>query len=270
MPERISEMKKLICFLVCFLLATSTAYADEILFRGLKWGINPSEANSTISEMHPIIQNLISDASLRYPSLARESVLDHSKNYLWGNYEYFLQNNAVLRAGAVFDENGAATVGGYKLDTMFLYFSYEIEENKIIYDEQSSHFAVAEYNFNIIDGDTASKDLVDKLTSLYGEGTEYSSEENGSLFYDNKFHPYTKLSRVIIFNGDNGTHAEIIHVKTASTEDPKDVSHALSLYYWNDFYENDIKTADAIIRDEEYRNALEQEQNASKDDMNGL
>jgi hypothetical protein len=169
-------VRKIACLILIISLsitATTVSFADEILFRGLAWGINPKAANNAIVEMKPALHKLMQASFLRYPSRAFESVLDSSKNYLLGNYDYFTQNDVLLRAGAVFDETHQATIGGYKLDTMFLCFSYEIIDGQINYDEDKSHLAVAEYNFDIIDGDAAAKNLTEKLTNLYGEGKNY-------------------------------------------------------------------------------------------------
>ena len=265
-------MKRVTVFVICVLLLFAFAFsalADEILFRGVSWGVNPLEARKQIDDPNTYMQATYTNGSVAYPSKTAERLLDHSKNYWYGNYEFFSQKEILTRVcSGFFDKE--VKVAGYKLDLLNMYFANDVQDGKINYDEDSLHFAIAEYTFNIVDGTKAYGDLKDKLTSLYGEGEEQLGDYKGSFWYDDKAHNYSTKTSIVTFSGDNGTHALLYCIESVAEEDPEHPVYEVTLTYWSEKYENMIHEMDAILAEDEYNVQFQQEQNVDQNDINGL
>ena len=247
----------------------STAFADEILFRGVQWGSNPAEARKQIDEPKVYMQREYNNGSIAYPEKTAERLIDQSKNYWYGNYEFFSQHEVLTRYCSVYIKNNP-TVGGYKISTLNMYFANDIKDGKIIDGDNALHFAMAEYSFDILDGKSAYADLSTKLATLYGAGIEVKNTYNSGLWYDGKQHGYTQNDSIVTFSGDNGTHVMLSCLETVYDEDPDHPGCFFSLTYWCDRYVELIREMDEILIQEEYDAQLQQEQNVSQNDFGGL
>lgn len=264
-------MKKvfsLIIFLLSICMFTSV-YADEILFRGVSWGVNPAQAKKQIDNPKLYMQKTYTNGSIAYPSMNAERLVDQSKNFWYGNSEFFSQKEVLTRVCSLFNKK-EAKVGGYKLDLLNMYFANDIQDGEINYDEKSSHFAMAEYTFDVLDGNTAYDNLKEKLTSLYGVGEEIKDEYKGTMWYDNEGHNYIKKTSLVTFTGDNDTHAQLMCIEMIAEEEPDKPGFEMMLTYWSEQYVALIKEMDSILIQKEYDEKLAEEYSTAWYDFGGL
>lgn len=272
-------MKRWLGMIIIVLLlisVISSALADEILFRGVSWGVNPAVARKQIDDPETYMQATYTNGSIAYPLKTAERLLDRSKNYWDGNYEFFSQHMILTRVCSLYMRN-EPKVGGYNIHLINMYFANDIQEEKIIYDEKASHFAMAEYTFDILDGNKAYADLKTKLSSLYGQGEEVNDSYKDAMWFDNGLHGYIQNNSIVSFTGDNGTHAQLLFNETISDEEPDKPTCELMLIYWCDQYVDMIREMDEILRiqdekrlQEEYNARLQEEQTIDQDDIGGL
>lgn len=264
--KRFFSASVIIVLLLCLF---TNALADDILFRGVSWGVTPKEARKQIDEPKVYMQREYNNGSIAYPAKTAERLLDQSKNNWYGNYEFFSQHEILTRYNSVFIDH-RPTVGGYEINGLNMYFANDIQDGKIVDGDKALHFAMAEYYFEILDGSKAYADLSQKLTTLYGVGEEVKDSYNSGLWYDGKQHGYTQNNALVTFSGDNGTHVMLSCLETIYDEDPEHPANIFTLTYWCDKYVELIREMDEIIMHEEYNAQLQQEQNVSQTDLGGL
>ena len=147
-------MKKLACLLVVLMLTvSSTALADEILFRDIPWGSNVSD---TISKLPEYSNSSGFDWDTRIDS--------------WNSFlaDYNKATNGRVISLSYHDE---MTVAGYKMQSIDLRFLFSVDENSMICrDETEMELYGALYRFIVADMEMASSDLIGKLTEVYGAG----------------------------------------------------------------------------------------------------
>ena len=246
-----------------------SAIADEILFRGVPWGVNPAEARKVIDNPNLYMQATYTTGLIGYPSKTVERLMDTSKNVLFGNPECFAQEEGTTRIVGFFISDNPK-VGGYNIQTVEMDFASDIQNGVVNDDENVSHFAIATYSFDILDGINAYNDLKTKLSSLYGEGEEVNGNYDGSLWYDGEAHNYSTHTYTITFTGDNGTHALLVCIESVAAEEPDNPVYDVSLSYWSEKYEAMIMERDSIVTKEKYDEQLQTEYEVSEDDLGGL
>ena len=265
-------MKRIITLLLMIFMTIglyTTAFADEILFNGVQWGINPYQLKTEMPLADRfIVVGPIERENMPYPSKTAERLLDHSKNVMWYNPEFFSEHSVSYASGGVFSfSSNKPKVAGYDLSSVTMFFSYDFADGEIFYDEKLSHFCCAEYGFDVIDGDNTYGVLVEKLERLYGEGEVQTGENSGTIWSD-KAYKYTNHVKICRFNGDNGTHAELECIKTVF--DDEDPLFTITLLYWKDEYEAQMKEMDELLTARELENKINNEKNNDMSDLNGL
>lgn len=158
---------------------------EEILFRNIPWGSNPNVANNLLGgEMLLSEDFYIKDWSCAYD---------------------------IFSAGVC--PGGHALIGsldevaGYPVFMTTLYFMYSLQE-EIDHSIDASEFYLANYQFDVADVDAAYDDLKNKLTDLYGTGTEKRDTVTHSQWavmgegYSGK---YDTLERCTTWIGGNNT-----------------------------------------------------------------
>jgi len=245
------------------------AVADEILFRGVPWGVNPAEARKKIDNPDLYMRTKYTTGFIGYPSKTVERLMDRSKNVLYGNPEFFVQEEGTVRFVGLFISDNPK-VGGYDIQSVDMVFASDIQDGMVNDDENLSHFAIATYTFNILDGKNAYKDLKTKLSSLYGEGKEIGGNYDGTLFYDGKAHDYSTHTDTITFTGDDGTHALLVCIESVAADDPDNPAFNVTLSYWSEKYEEMIMERDSIVAKEKHDAQLQIEHSVSEDDLGGL
>lgn len=141
-------------FINCF------AYGEtdqEILFRNVPWSTNYSEVQSLLPEFDWY--------AMSYEYMKTYSVDD----VLLGDYEGIDFNNGGINMTAMPFTNKEIEVAGYTTCDIQLYFSYIPVDGKLTQDENDTALYAAMYEFTPQNLKEMSSDLIDKLSSLYGE-----------------------------------------------------------------------------------------------------
>lgn len=157
-------MKKLICVfmaLVIFLSAAAAAEASdaeqkEIVFRGIPWGTSYAEVKKILSDT-----NWFEFTGFDMWTYSTESILNDASGD--AGFEYL---DIELQCAAM-DPNWI--VAGYQTDGVTLYFAFTPSDVGLNRDKDSARLYGATYRFEPADVHAAADDLVEKLSSLYGE-----------------------------------------------------------------------------------------------------
>ena len=162
--------------------------SDEkaILFRGIPWGANISSYEKAFEGQH--VSKNDNEYLIRWSN--RKSELDPNSVNLNNMYGDGYPAGWGTLIFSMDRENGFK-VSGYHVSTVLGLFAYGIDnEGDVLRDEKDSRFYMAEYGFDAEDGINAYDDLKQKLTDLYGTGTETSEksrmltvDENSSAVY---------------------------------------------------------------------------------------
>ena len=262
--------KKLIFLTVLVMLLSFSmiALADEILFNGVPWGISPYELRDKMPSSDIYMSfGVQEDSYTPYSGKTAERLLEHSKNVLMGNPEFFSEHKVAFSSGAMFFDDGPK-VAGFNLSGVILYFSKDLSNGIISDDDKKSHFCSAEYVFDIVDGENAYSVLANKLDKLYGTCNIQSGEYSGMIRIDKRYN-YKNYIEIRRYDGDNGTHAELEYVKTV-VDGADQTGYSISLLYWKDEYETQMIEMDKLLAEKEHNSRLNEERNVDADDFSGL
>lgn len=129
----------------------------EILFCDIPWGTSYTTVNQLHGEW-----NLMPIAGEGFISPSVDAVLldDTLKGI---DFEY---NNINIIGNAL---NPETNVAGYQTSDIKLYFAYNVIDGVLSKTEESSSLYGAHYKINPVDLQSATNDLISKITSLYGE-----------------------------------------------------------------------------------------------------
>lgn len=205
-------MKKFLTFLLAFLMIYSVACAEEITFRGIPWGTDPQTVIQLMGwDVALIEENQIMEEMGKTPQ-TDDPMVRYFLNNEVSDVGYFTFDDKIYgeNCGYVFSDyyfrRGDMTVAEHDVSDIELEFLYGIENNEVNTAYQASEFVKATYSFwggeiSIFD------DLLDKLTWLYGEPSDFVEEIND--------YPSTKYKEVsVVWYGDNNT---IIHLYLRAT-----------------------------------------------------
>lgn len=223
-------MKKYIAVLLVLVLVSTTALADEILFRGIPWG-------TSVLEFEKQIGCEIGYTELRLPhwsSYSPTSSIDKGT--------YTIGYDVTAGFGDTLFQ-----VAGYDLDFIFAYFYYGVEDGKINRNPEASEFYLSEYIFDVEDIEGAYSDLKEKMTSLYGEGTEEKGKT--SEYY------------ATVWDGDNNTAVRLL----VRSNYPYDGS-SIRLVYGKTDSDEHVKYLEELVQQER----IMQERNNRSDSKDGL
>lgn len=241
-------MKKLVVAAILCSLLFSTAFADEITFRGIPWGSSMSR-----------VEEKLSDKQL--------SVRDEAGMRRWENIQSVYDPNYFdeYPSGWSGDSWAKTDVAGYDA-YIKVYCAYDLKaDGSVDRNKENSEFYAAKYDFSVMDYDTAYNALKSKLTSLYGTGKE--TVENYKPFYafDGKSGYYHQEAKCTVWNGDNNTAVKLYCI----TED-LDIeilsSKTLSICYGKTDKDEDLDKLQKAI----YQEKLGEEYKRQSSSTNGL
>lgn len=138
----------------------------EIVFRDIPWGTNYETVEQTYGEMNWLA---IYGEDFVAPSV--DSVL-LDNDYAGIDFE---NKDINIVASAL---NGEAEVAGYTTTNIDLYFSYNVEDGKILKTEADTSLYGAKYTIEPSDLESATADLIEKLSSLYEEPYKNSTDSD--------------------------------------------------------------------------------------------
>lgn len=236
-------MKKMIAVLLMMCFFVTIGFAEEsplaeIKFRDIEWGCSIDEMYEQFSEI---------------------SLTDGGKGSCLPYWERFEPGNGKdkTKYATGIDSTGwlwgeSLTVAGYPVQFVFVDFMYDLKDGVVNRDRGSTHFYMAEYVLKVEDWEGAFTDLKEKLTSLYGEGTEKIGQ------FSNWIVP-RYMNRSIVWEGANSTA-----VRLAAIENRYGVGIDI-IYYKIDSSER-LKALDEAIKEEKIR----EEQENRTDSKDGL
>ena len=181
-----------VCFVLCLLC--SSAFADEILFRGIPWGSTPAEVKALL------------DFSVITPTKGSQCSWEAGMPY--GHEKSFEHTGADS-----FTNQDNLQVAGYDVVQVCVRFYYPLVDGVVVEDDKQSMFYYAHYMIEPKDVDGAYEDLVEKMTTLYGEGVVYNNPPSDGW--------YAYTEECVVWYGDNNTGARVIirRYKDSSTND---------------------------------------------------
>lgn len=157
-------MKKIVTVILALMVLISSGLAaygeenDEILFRDIPWGSNPSEVKELLAK-----ENISTTAiASRFPILSFGEELR-----FYDEFDMVSCDQGCFE-GLVLDANGT-TVGGHEISSIAFDFIYGVDGETVSFEEDDSRLVKASYTLEPVDKFEVYEDLVNKLTSLYGE-----------------------------------------------------------------------------------------------------
>lgn len=208
-------MKKVFALLLTLvLLLTSGAafagdeYAEPILFRGAAWGSSFQEVVKVLPEGVKMYDPKTSE--YWYPM--SDMMYDESG---WGNQ---LKGELGCYAYAKSSSLKGVKVAGYEVEDLYLYFIFTPDSNgKLVKDDFSrTAFYYGYYKLEPKDPDAVFDDLVNKLSSIYGDIDE---EKSNSSIIDDKMALWNGAdgTMVSIFRQDYSSGSHYIYIKYGFT-----------------------------------------------------
>ena len=131
-------------------------YDEEILFRDIPWGTSYSDVDVMLEEMS--LMGVSGEGRKTYS--VEDIILGDGKGI---DFEY---NDIKIIALPTYDK---VDVAGYKTEDIMLFFSYMPVDGVLTRLETDSALYGAQYEFQVQNLEEMSQDLVNKLSSLYGE-----------------------------------------------------------------------------------------------------
>lgn len=138
----------------------------EIVFRDIPWGTNYETVEQTYGEM-----NWVTIYGEEFVTPSVDAVL-LDNDYAGIDFE---NKDINIIASALNEET---EVAGYTTSDIDLYFSYNVENGKILRTENGSSLYGAKYTIEPSDLESATADLIEKLSSLYGEPYKNSTDSD--------------------------------------------------------------------------------------------
>ena len=148
--------------LAVFLILSTSAIADvdkEITFNGIPWGIGGQELIDTMSQKGFRAQR------------AEESSMPIWTYDFREDWKYNVADTGYYIGYYYYNDN-KTKIAGYELNNIMQYAYYDIKDNKL--NKPNCHYYKTEIWFDIKNElvERAYEDLKNKLTNLYGNGTE--------------------------------------------------------------------------------------------------
>lgn len=194
-------MKRLVCLvLVLMVCLTPCVLAEEITFRGIPWGSSMAEVEEALNLERLYVYSEDHPGKWEYV---------HNQYSIYGIPGYC----SAWSAQSFSDE---LTVAGYSAYPS-VYCVYGLAENgEVLRAKEDSVFYLGGYAFDVIDSRATFDDLKEKLTSVYGVGTEtveydevYRVSSTGSGVSSGV---YNKETRCVAWYGENNTGVKLCGV----------------------------------------------------------
>lgn len=202
-------MKKLIYVafvsVMIFCFVAETAYADEILFRGLPWYSSMAEVKASFTDDSIFVDEVDEAVQVLY------SKIDGNMH----NLSYGITGYPAGWVAYSYLEGMDFNVAGYGLSDMMIYCCYGLDEKNVDREINSSRLYLASYTFNVVDKQGAFDDLKGKLTSLYGNGVENDVESSYYVIGENDLEEVSFTEHRIEWLGDNNTAAVLVYSESA-------------------------------------------------------
>ena len=156
-------MKKIIAIVFAFMFLVSNVtfaevHDEAILFRNVTWGSD----YATVKEVLPdgVETYGLKTEEYWYPILDR--MYDTTFNYLKAELGCYTYTKSSTMKNV--------KVAGYAVDAISLYFVYQVgPDGLLVKDDAHTSLIFAEYKLEPKDSDAVYSDLVNKLSSLYGD-----------------------------------------------------------------------------------------------------
>ncbi len=195
-------------------LQPATVYDEEILFRNIPWGVNVDDEKSALQSTGFFTGKCDTETSAR---LVPWSLDPEDADSYWDSgirlYQYSFSEDV--------------KVAGYNVGTVNLYFMYQHDGVSVNRDSRASELYKVSMELETADYDLAYADLVNKLSSLYGNATE-TSDVAGYCSTDGNYHQYNWWAS---WYGKDNT-AVLLHLTYDITdEDNKMKGQEITLYY---------------------------------------
>ena len=247
-------MKKFTCLLVILaLMMSSTALADEILFRDIPWGSNTETVLTSMGLIDTDVYRALPESERvhKIDSHLLYAPWSHIEPFGSGRITEYNQYEGGYKYSPMMGLPGDITVGEYELENLELQFMYGVNEGVVSTAKEDAEFISGKYYIRIeadkygVGYDKAYKDLLDKLTWLYGKPS--NNEENPKYGYwiDGGY-------RYSIWFGDNNTGVILYH-----SSDQYDTE--ISIEYGRTDIEGDLvyiqEYLDENKRDEKYNDS---------------
>lgn len=201
-------MKKVIVSaIIMSAVLTTPVFADEILFRDIPWG-------STFPEAEKLTPD-ISWFSFGGATFGRLATLQRE------DYSAVDMNSDNNSAQYMSVEHSNILVAGYKPEDINMFFALVPEGGEIINDASHTSLYAGQYIFYPENTQEVGEDLLQKLTSLYGEPKEVTT---GNEFL------YTYYS-VNEWDGDNGSSVFLL---TAVSDSNPTENRVCITYTWDE------------------------------------
>ena len=217
----------MVALCVSLFSAAEAEYDDEILFRGLPWGISYTEASRTLE----------GEKFYEYPPFLVPDDLHSLVDWFPDIHVRWLTSHVKFN-----DSYTKINVAGYDLDELNLFFARTPDENGRIREiKANTALYAAEYKIDFPgkDFDKVVADLKQKLSDVYGK--VYTTHKEDSGYWS------SETSIYYIWKGKNETYACLC------THDK--VFPEISIIYASREQEKKVKEADNLIEAEKNENA---------------
>ena len=185
-------MRRAIACILLLAVFCSTAYAEDVFFRGIPW----------LSSIDDVFNEIgILDAETVEPSkdnvkqlfMSYDNTIDGFGALVLDDWESYNDAGYSYTPYMICPD---LDVAGYKVTWLDLQFMYSIEDGNVLTDKDHAQFISGKYQIRPEDYQAAYEDLRDKLIWLYGEPV---TEESDKFGFDQK-----GTKRYSIWQGNNG------------------------------------------------------------------
>ncbi|MDD5791480.1 MAG: hypothetical protein PUD22_02720 [Erysipelotrichaceae bacterium] len=245
-------MKKIICtiFIAILVLNCITAIADEITFRDIPWGVSMSEIERQLGSDTLYV---LEDTQIRrWKGIEEEFDTGHMSDYPDGYEAYYFGDNGIK-------------VAGYDVQPIIYCVYGMTDSGEVLMGKDQSVFYMAQYQFDVIDHESAYLDLKEKLSSLYGKGYNKQSSETGIYATESSSGRYSKTLTATTWLGDNGTAVELYCVMY-DKPDASPTGNIVAICYGKPEMDAYIDSLQEAI----YQQNLETEHSSRSSDTSGL
>lgn len=205
----------------------------EILFKDIPWGTNYTEVDRILPEL-----NMMSMNGEAFRTFSTDEIV--LGDYQGIDFEY----NDINIVGIC--SNDEMEVAGYTTSDMSLYFAYIPVDGVLTKTENDSALYGAQYVFTPQNLDAMSEDLIEKLSSVYGEPSERINDKD---MWGNEY-------EYVYWYGQNNT--ELVMKIVDTTNDTTDVyeNEIVLSYVWRDG-DKLLQQASDILKQEAIQNEKE-------------
>ena len=197
---------------------------EEILFRDVPWGTNYIDVTQLLPEFD-------------WYDMSFDGMRNYSVNEIvTGGVDYFDFNNYNLTLVAQPFSNKEIDVAGYTTSDMELYFAYTPTNGEIIRENSNTALYGATYEIEPENLESASTDIINKLTSLYGEPVDEQKETDYLGLFETRTY----------WKGANDTEV-VVRSVDASADTSNLFNDELWIAYVWEKGDDILKEADSII-----------------------